>query len=234
MQLSQRKGGGKYMSGFALKLIAMLTMFIDHAGFILFEHSEYYMYFRMIGRLAFPIYCFLLVEGFYHTSNVKKYLKRLGIFALISEIPFDLAFAKKATSTDFLQNQNVFFTLYIGLLVIYFMSLVSKKYPLNIMKQNLINFAILAIGCMVSVILGTDYDVLGILIIVSFYLFRNNKLILTMVMIILNFQSGGIQVLAAISMVFIWLYNGEKGIKINKYIFYAFYPVHILFLVLIK
>jgi len=87
---------------------------------------------------------------------------------------------------------------------------------------------------MVSVILGTDYDVLGILIIVSFYLFRNNKLILTMVMIILNFQSGGIQVLAAISMIFIWLYNGEKGRKINKYIFYAFYPAHILFLVLIK
>lgn len=222
------------MSSFALKLIAMITMLIDHAGYILFENSPYYMYFRMIGRLAFPIYCFLLVEGFYHTSNVKKYLKRLGVFAIISEIPFDLAF-HNTTNTSFLDGQNVFFTLYIGLLVIYFMSLVIKKYPRDIMKQNVVNFTIIAIGCIVSKLLGTDYDILGVLIIVSFYLFRSYKLLLTMVMLLLNYGIyGSLQALATISMVFIWFYNGKKGLKINKYIFYAFYPVHILLLVLIS
>ncbi len=223
------------MSGFVLKVIAMLTMLIDHTGAILLINSPYYMYFRMIGRLAFPIYCFLLVEGFYQTSNVKKYLKRLGIFALISEIPFDLAFANKTTSTGFLESQNVFFTLYIGLLVIYLMSLVPKKYPTDIMKQNMINFGILVMGCFTSKLLGTDYDILGVLLIVCFYLFRSNKLLLTVFVLLLNYgMSGSLQALATISMVFIWFYNGKKGQKINKYIFYAFYPLHILILVLIK
>jgi hypothetical protein len=223
------------MSGFALKLIAMITMLIDHTGAILFEGSQYYMYFRMIGRLAFPIYCFLLVEGFYHTSNVKRYLKRLGIFALISEIPFDLAFSKNITNTNFLDSQNVFFTLYIGLLVIYFISLINKKYPTDILKQNLLTIVIVIIGCFASILLATDYEILGVLLIVSFYLFRTNKLLLTIVVLLLNYElAGTLQALATVSMVFIWFYNGKKGLKLNKYIFYAFYPAHILILVLIS
>lgn len=77
------------LDGTVLKLIACLSMFIDHLGAVCFSGM---MGFRIIGRLAFPIYCFLLVEGAVHTRNMKKYILRMGIFALISEVPFDLAF----------------------------------------------------------------------------------------------------------------------------------------------
>jgi TraX protein. len=122
------KRGG--ISGSTLKLVAIFTMLIDHIAASILENllrcggpSSYanggllytvYSIMRSIGRLAFPIFCFLLVEGFLHTRNKSKYAIRLGIFALISEIPFDLAFEGKMFSWG---HQNVFFTLLIGLIV---------------------------------------------------------------------------------------------------------------------
>ena len=90
------------MDGTVLKLIACLSMFIDHLGAVCFSGM---MGFRIIGRLAFPIYCFLLVEGAVHTHDMKKYILRMGIFALISEVPFDLAFYHRLVYTE---HQNVF------------------------------------------------------------------------------------------------------------------------------
>ena len=140
----RKKTGG--ITGSTLKIIAIITMFIDHVGAALFEHYQYKvlepygaeyckatitskvpwlwadwmgdpiavqsidMLLRAIGRIAFPIFCFLLVEGFLHTRNVKKYLVRLFIFALISDVPFDLAFFGEIG----LDHQNVFFTLFLG------------------------------------------------------------------------------------------------------------------------
>ena len=93
------------MDGTVLKLIACLSMFIDHLGAVCFSGM---MGFRIIGRLAFPIYCFLLVEGAVHTHDMKKYILRMGIFALISEVPFDLAFYHRLV---YMGHQNVFFIL---------------------------------------------------------------------------------------------------------------------------
>ena len=97
------------MSGFWLKILAMISMLIDHTGMVLFPQMQGL---RVLGRLAFPLYCFLLAEGAVHTSNSKRYLGRLLGFALLSEIPFDLACHNTAL---WMQSQNVFFTLFLGL-----------------------------------------------------------------------------------------------------------------------
>ncbi|SFR93946.1 TraX family protein [Anaeromicropila populeti] len=113
------------MSGSTLKLIAIFAMIIDHVAAVLVwsvaystnntQMMEISHYMRMFGRIAFPIFCFLLVEGFVHTKNRRRYAIRLALFAVISEIPFDLAFSM--TPFDF-NAQNVFFTLFLGLVVL--------------------------------------------------------------------------------------------------------------------
>lgn len=223
------------MSGFLLKLIAMITMLIDHTAAILLTDSKWYLLLRGIGRVAFPIYCFLLVEGYFHTKDVKKYMLRLGIFALLSEIPFDLAFTPYYSHLGFLQIQNVFFTLFIGLSVIHLMRIAEEKYKKTPALSYFLGGLAVIIGCVATVMLRTDYRILGVPMIVSFYLFRNSKIILTLVLFLLNQQlGGGLQTYAFLAMAPIWFYNGKKGHKINRYIFYTFYPVHILILVFLK
>ena len=142
----------KSLTGYHLKLIALITMLIDHVAAVIIwriytasygitanmqlsdnlsdkiivwvaEHQDFvymiYEIMRYIGRMAFPIYCFLLVEGFLHTRSVGKYAGRLALFALISEIPFDLAIAGEWWSIEY---SNVFFTLTLGLLAVWVMS----------------------------------------------------------------------------------------------------------------
>ena len=212
------------MSTFALKLVAIITMLIDHVTAVLIPPTSWaYLTGRLIGRLAFPIFAFLLVEGFFNTSNVKKYLTRLGIFALISEIPFDLVFYnsffngvsikadlpnmfKDAGLFDtmigrFMKHQNIFFTLFIGLLAIWLMSMVEKKYSKNLWYVNIINALITVALSIIAALLRTDYGFMGILLIVAFYLFRGSKPLLVISMIIL---SGNIvQAVSAASIVLI-------------------------------
>lgn len=240
------------MSTFTLKLLAIITMLIDHATVVFIpESSWYWIAGRLIGRLAFPIFAFLLVEGFYHTSNIKKYLTRLGIFALISELPFDLAFYNSNYAnvggdirrdfpkmfTDgqkfdivirrFMGHQNIFFTLFLGLLAIWLISMIEKKYKSNLLYVNIINALITLAFSLGAAILRTDYRFLGILIIVAFYLFRGSKTLLVISLLIL---SGSIvQAFSALAIAPIALYNGKKG-KSMKYFFYAFYPAHLLIL----
>ncbi|HHX11665.1 MAG TPA: hypothetical protein GX731_02500 [Clostridiales bacterium] len=219
------------MSSFGLKLIAIITMLIDHIGAVFITpNTTSYLIFRSIGRLAFPIFVFLLVEGFHHTRDAKKYLTRLGIFALLSEIPFDLAFYGEFH----MGHQNIFFTLFLGLLLIMLMKEVEIKFPKNVVVINLIN-ALLVIGfSIVAFLLKTDYNFLGILLITAFYLFRGSKVLLVLsILLIFGTPIGSISILATLSMVFIALYNGEKG-KSMKYFFYIFYPAHLLILFLIS
>lgn len=249
------------MSTFVLKIIAVATMLIDHIAAVFFTYgSPIWIICRSIGRLSFPIFAFLIAEGFHHTSNIKKYLTRLGIFALISEIPFDMAFYHDHYGSDFikdfklalsgsdiaqsdafiknlLSHQNIFFTLFLGLLAMYLMGMVEKKYSKQALAMNVLN-ALITLGfCVFAVILRADYDMIGILIIVAFYLFRGNKLLITISLLIACgplFANGNItiQIFAALAMIPIAFYNGEKG-KSFKYFFYAFYPVHLVLLFLI-
>ncbi|WMJ87555.1 TraX family protein [Anaerocolumna sp. MB42-C2] len=224
------------MNGYVLKMIAIITMFIDHTAAILIPSDTIaYLICRSIGRLAFPIFCFLLVEGFIHTSNVKRYLLRLGLFALISEIPFDLAFSNKSLHYGYILQQNIFFTLFIGLAVICFMSIIDLKFAKNVFIRKGLDCLVVVLGCVLATVLATDYEFMGVLLIVAFYVFRFNKFLLTLAVLLVNVSFGlGLQVFAALSMLFILFYNGKRGHQGNKYIFYIFYPAHILLLYFIS
>lgn len=216
------------MNVLSLKIIALISMIIDHYGAIFQSNIDI---FRIIGRIAFPIYCFLLVEGYFHTKDVKKYACRLLIFALISEIPFDLAFYNKLE----LSHQNIFFTLLIGLAAIYLLDNKEKKYIFN--KATII----LAAG-LLSIVLSVDYKIIGIIYILSFYFTKDylkskRIYIIALIMFFANLISSSIlQQFALLSLPIIYFYNGELGPnnKIQQLLFYVAYPLHLAIYCLIK
>ncbi len=208
------------MSSFMLKCIAMLTMLIDHVGFVLFPEQ---MIWRIIGRVAFPLFAFLIVQGVLHTSNWKRYGIRLLLFAFLSEIPFDLA-----TSGQWVNfySQNIFFTLLFGMLV------VEASIYFEAQGKVVYGFGLAFVIGFLCDILRTDYGMLGILIIYSFYMCRYSKMATATMTIVLNFVEGTPQLFAGLAVIPIYFYNGTLGLK-NKWIqygFYAFYPVHLLIL----
>lgn len=204
-----------------LKAVALATMIIDHYGAIFHSGENFY---RIIGRIAFPVYCFLLVEGYFHTSNVKKYGKRLLLFAFISEIPFDLAFYGIVVFA----HQNIFFTLFIGLAAIYFLEKKEQKY--NFDKSLVITAA-----GILAMVLSVDYSIMGVIYILSFYFTRNffkkrQLLYMAGIMLFTNLMSSPLQQFSLLALPFIYFYNGEPGLK-NKFLqilFYAAYPLHLL------
>ena len=184
----------KGISGSTLKMIAIVTMLIDHIGAAVLARllmvnglgeldqtnadaimqwlsangALYWTYtiMRMIGRVAFPIFCFLLVEGFLHTHDVKKYAMRLGLFALLSEIPFDLAFSSKILEFNY---QNVFFTLFIGLLTMIAYRAVEEKEEWNQALKVILYILIVAAGMALAYFLKTDYAEKGVFCIMVLY-----------------------------------------------------------------
>lgn len=209
------------MDGTVLKLIACLSMFIDHLGAVCFSGM---MGFRIIGRLAFPIYCFLLVEGAVHTRNMKKYILRMGIFALISEVPFDLAFYHRLVYTG---HQNVFFTLGLGLLAIWFLEHPIEQLDIPDVLYKLL--VIIAAG-LIAEFFNTDYGFTGIAVICIFYYLRGQPQLKYPIAVILLAAMGGVEVYAVLALIPILLYNGQRGrqTKAMQYGFYIFYPAHLL------
>lgn len=140
------------MTSFALKILACITMFIDHLGYIIFHKFSYFNY---IGRLAFPIFAFQISEGFVHTKNIKKYFLRLGIFAVLSQIPFSLFHS--TFSNEF--SLNVFFTLFLGLLSIFLYDKIPYKpvrtssYLCYIIYCKFIKNRLWLLGCAPSIFL---------------------------------------------------------------------------------
>ena len=211
------------LDGTVLKLIACLSMFIDHLGAVCFSGM---MGFRIIGRLAFPIYCFLLVEGAVHTRNMKKYILRMGIFALISEVPFDLAFYHRLV---YMGHQNVFFTLGLGLLAIWFLEHPIEQLDIPDVLYKLL--VIIAAG-LIAEFFNTDYGFTGIAVICIFYYLRGQPQLKYPIAAILLAAMGGVEVYAVLALIPILLYNGQRGrqTKVMQYGFYIFYPAHLLLL----
>lgn len=208
----------KGLNTFSLKCIAIASMLIDHMGAVLFPYSTWM---RIVGRLAFPIFAYLLVEGFVYTRDVKKYLTRLGIFALISEIPFDLAFFGNVVA---MKHQNVFFELFLGILVLYLMLKTTDQ------AQRVM---IIIPALLISDWLCLDYGSWGLLMILVYYVCREKKLLKLALVVAINLLMGNSQVYAGLAVLIIALHNRELGPKM-KLFFYAFYPAHLLILFFIS
>lgn len=205
-------------------------MTIDHVGLFFFPDMAV---FRIVGRLAFPLFAWLIANGAYYTKNINLYLLRLFIFAGISQIPFYLSFN---LINPLNVGLNIFVTLFLGLLAIYFIKRIKNKFL----------WGIAVILCATTaLVLNSDYGAAGVFSIVGFYLFykRLKVLVIFQTLIYLLFFTlpavsefvdtgylnlvGVLQPTAVLSILLIWLYNGKQGIK-AKYIFYIFYPLHLL------
>ncbi len=231
----------KGISGSGLKWIAIITMLIDHIGLVLYAHTpgvvyEYYRLLRYIGRIAFPIYCFLLVEGFYHTRNVRKYIFRCLLFGFLSEIPFDFATSQLLFNPH---SQNVYFTLTTGLCTIYSLRHLKGawKVPkllegwMNIEQYRMIASVLcIAIGAGLAELLEMDYHWMGILLITLLYYCRDYP---PMIRSLAGAAAFSFEKTAPIAFIPIYFYNGERG-KQNKYFFYLIYPIHLVVLGLIR
>lgn len=212
------------MTSAVLKYIAVIAMLIDHIGAFVLENkygtnSTLYILSRSIGRIAFPIFAFLLVEGFKKTKNRKKYFINLLIFALLSEIPFDLA--NKGSLMDFNQ-QNIFFTLLTNL------AMLSVIEGIKIDKTDLkaiTEILIVILFSLVSMLFKFDYSFFAPLVVYSYYKFYGNKKMRFLGSeLSLYFEAFS---LVHISNILIYFYNGKRG-RQNKYFFYFFYPLHLL------
>ena len=215
------------LSGTALKLIAMLSMVFDHVGDNFFPEQTWM---RIIGRIAMPIFAFFVAEGFLHTHDRKKYLLRMGVFALVSELPFDLLTAGRLE----FGHQNVMCTFFLAILALLcFDTLMAKE-------QTRARMA-LAWGAMVAAIaaallLKTDYNIYGVGLVFIFYLFRNKELwfrcVMGMIFHIVT-RNMGIYIYGLLGFLPLFLYNGKKGRGL-KWLFYVFYPGHMLLLYFLK
>lgn len=234
---SVRKG----VTGSTVKMIAIIAMFIDHTAAIVLERmlhlpefmsvNLYWVYWvmRLIGRLGFPIFCFLLIEGFCYTRNMKKYAGRLFLFALVSEVPFDLGFAG---NVFYWQYQNVFFTLFIGLLVLIGFRFVEGQTAWNKIVKAVLHVPVLAAGMFAADLLMTDYSGMGVLTIAVMYLFRRSRrLEMGAGCTVLTIMSLS-EITAFLAMIPVGIYNGKRGWNL-KWVFYVFYPAHILLLYII-
>lgn len=238
MEKTQKYG----ITSAALHILAMAFMLCDHLWARVVPGNEWL---TCIGRLAFPIFAFMIVEGYFHTRDVWKYIKRLFILAMVSEIPFNLMYS---STIVFPYHQNVIWTLLAGLLIIHISETVAQK---GKRWLYVITFAGLCLaGLLAGYLMMSDYYGAGVLTVLVFYIFRHRKWWCLIGQILclwyINVEMlGGLyypvqlfgttveifqQSFALLSLIFIWIYNGKKGYSAPWFrrFCYAFYPVHML------
>lgn len=229
------------MSSFVLKIIALITMTIDHYSIIIL--GEWSGILRVIGRIAFPLFAFQLINGYIHTRNKYKHFMLLLIFGLISQIPFHIAFNVPLRTNTL----NIFFTLLLGFMALYLYDICKKHLSdckINFFKKHtsIISTIVMIPFVFLGYFFNVDYGYWGVLVICIFYLLKDckNVLILPFIYFILCcikykdiFSTNATTLTYAsliatfLPIVFICLYNGKQGKKI-KYLFYFYYPLHIL------
>ncbi|WP_026498776.1 TraX family protein [Butyrivibrio sp. WCD2001] len=228
------KGKGlRVLDGTMLKIIAMISMVFDHVGDMFLPGV---MWPRMIGRLAMPLFAFCIAEGYIHTRDKKKYILRLGIFALISEIPFDLAFDGKIG----LGHQNIMLTFFLSVLALKLFDIIrgevkedTGKYSV---EKSICGTLVIIAMAFIALLVKADYTVFAIISVFLFYVFKNSKHFLRTgvgVAFLALTRTMGYYCTTGLSIIPLLLYNGKRGRGL-KWLFYAFYPGHLLILYLIK
>ncbi len=211
-------------------------MTIDHIGVVF--GTPFYNLLRAVGRLSFPIFAFLLTEGYVHTKSFSKYFLRLLVLALISEVIYDYVFFG---SFIYRGANNIFFTLALGLLTLFLLDK-SKGLIKRYFKDKVDLFIILPITYLLIIVimglmgefLNFSYGMLGILVISFFYLFKDNfPLVVISVSLSTLILGEGMQYFLLFSLILIYFYNKKLGKKC-KLFFYLYYPLHILVLGFIK
>ena len=232
------------MSAFAIKLIAIIAMVIDHVGYIFFPQTTVL---RIIGRLTMPIMAFFAAEGFEKTRNRFRYLLRLFIFAAISELPYRLAFNIIPEKQYY--PSNVIFTIFLGVLALTLGEFLTKK-----TKAPIIRFLPYLLCMYLAWYFYTDWNWLGVLMVIALYYARKSKpkqalflggsyLLYILAEWYHRFLKGTliyglsspIHLFGLFSLIFIFLYNGKRGCpRPMGYLFYVFYPLHLIVLYLFK
>lgn len=219
------------LDGTTLKMIAMISMVFDHAGDMFFPEA---IWPRMIGRLAMPLFSFSIAEGYTHTRDKIKYLYRIGIFALISEIPFDLAFEGKIGFS----HQNIMLAFFLAVIALMLYDRISgEKDPERKHggKTALGVLIVIAISIL-SFLLRADYTFFAVIAVFLFYVFRKKHPLIRAgvgVAFLSLTRTVGYYCATGFSFLPLAMYNGKKG-KGLKWMFYLFYPGHLLLLAAIK
>ena len=205
------------MTGFQLKLLAMLAMTADHIGAVFFPEIPLL---RWIGRLAMPVLCFFIGEGLRHTRSPRRYLLRLTGFALLSELPFDLAFYGGIEWG----HQNVYFTLALGLLALW-----------AIQSRGMEGWLLALTAALAAGLLGCDYGMYGVLLILLLDRFHRARSEQLAAAALLNLAFFGLQTqtLSLIALPLLWLYNGKRG-RDDRRLFYLYYPAHLCVLGILR
>lgn len=240
-----------WFTGAHLKWIAIVVMAIDHGAAVFLEPvllnttvssgnyellrnvSRIYMILRCIGRFAFPVFCFLLVEGFWHTRSKAKYLRNLVIFALVSEVPFDLALYGKVLHWE---HQNVFFTLAAGFGAIWIAECFTYKAmrdSLNVMLYRTLSAASVVGIALVAEFIHTDYGAAGVATIFVLYVMHNRPVISALAAWLILGLTNLLEFYCFPFVGAVYFYNGERG-RQSKYFFYIFYPAHLLIFAMLK
>lgn len=234
------------LNSLSLKLLAMALMLCDHMWATVIPGNNWL---TAVGRLAFPIFAYQVAEGFFLTHDRKKYLGRMFIFALISEIPFDLLYY---SSVVFPFHQNVMFTFCLAILLMMALERAKSKGPIVF---SLAAVACVALGMLLGQLAMVDYYGSGVVTVLVFYLCRGrtwgwlgqlaglvwlNCYLLGGMLIPVTLLGHTIEIseqgLAVLALIPIWLYNGKQGphSRAIQYACYAFYPAHMLVLALMR
>ena len=219
----------RILDGTSLKLIAMISMVFDHVGDMFFPGA---LWMRMIGRLAMPLFSFCIAEGYAHTKNKQRYLMRMGVFALVSEIPFDLAFEGRVG----LGHQNIMLSFFLAILALMLFDRIRGEGKEHAAGKTLLGILCALAIAVLALLLRADYTLFAVLAVFLFYVLRNRHPLLRCgvgVGFLALTRTVGYYRATGLSLIPLLLYNGKRGRGL-KWLFYAFYPGHLLLLYLLK